>query len=172
MEILSDTVFKGNVNVEGNINVGPRGQLSVSEFEFANDIIRFNVGQGIETTYLKSGTMATTSQIDTINTNIATINSNIKNITLGNPEIPANCTRFYFYCGSDYTLAYVPTNGSIPIVQVYKRSDVTNNQQLTQMDIEYCVDYCIGKPYYNFIGNIADHSEIIEATEFALAIRN
>lgn len=156
MEILSDTVFKGNVTVEGNINVTLGSKLSVSEFELSNDTIQFH-GFSVK---FQNGKMATTDQI--------------KNINLGSPEIPANCTRFYFHRGIAATPACVLRNSDFPILQVYKVSDTTHNFQLAQMDIEYCTGFCSAslENYYIFIGNIADHTDVIKATEFVLSIRD
>lgn len=156
MEILSDTIFRGNVEIA-------RGsKLGISEFEFGNDRIHFFNGSNV-VALLSPGTMATTDQINDINTYM------VKSYKLSNLQIPSNCTRFYF---SDTTgeTKIVKRNWfsmSYPIFQVVDITHASGDfNKLVQMDIEYtCLD-----DHWIFIGNIADHSEAIDPTEIMLSV--
>ena len=172
MEILSNTVFKGSVEIPYG------GKLSVSEFELGNDKIQFHNGKSV-VVLLKPGTMATTDQVNKVNgrlivaeSDITKIYSKIPNTVVVNPEIPANCTRFYFYSShTDDDIAWVPRESDYPIVQVYNIPHNENDTfKLIQMDVDY--HPATDSNYWNFIGNLTDHSNIISATEFTLVIRN
>lgn len=162
MEILSDTIFRGNVEIIGH------NQLSVSEFELGSDKIKLYYGANVETR-LRPGIMATTDQIDYINSSIAeTNNYMVKSYSLSNLQIPPNCTRFYFSDSSGKTKIVKRNwwNLSYPIFQVVDIHASCAYNKLVQMDIEYtCSD-----DHWIFIGNIADHSEAIDATEIILSV--
>lgn len=228
MEILSDVIFRGNVNAKGTLSfTTPKTDLCDSDHGTYIDASEFSFGGG-KLYYGKFGSQQCTMVVASpgigvcgiIITGDIRVNSKIMkivdertdgtsndhyefpnssteffrcvgdnrllvsnqlneilyeydSIVFGNPEIPANCTRFIFHDPNHESFVDVKMNSKIglpnfkiPSVQVWRNS--MTNPKIVQMEVEMVKK---DSDTSNFIGNISDHSDNIPFTEFILVIR-
>ncbi len=222
MEILSDVIFRGNINAKGSLSfTAPKSDkdystyINASEFSFAGGRLyygKFGSQQcnmvvaspgigvcGIVITgdiRVNSKTMkivddgnicgdnyykfpnSATEFFRCVGKNRLIVSNQINSIIdeydsvlLANQTLPANCTRFFFTGLKEVNCSSVRLSSSgcypftIPSIQVWR--DPLSNPRIVQMEVEMTRTNC----YYNFIGNIANHSDEIDASEFVLVLK-
>lgn len=224
MEILSDVIFRGNINAKGSLSfTAPKSDkdystyINASEFSFAGGSLYYgkfgsyqcnmvvaSPGIGVcgiviaGDIRVNSKTMgivddginggdnyykfpnSSTEFFRCVGDHRILVSNQLNNIlyeydsiVFGNPEIPANCTRFIFHHPNHKSFVDVEMNSKIglpnfkiPSVQVWRNS--MTNPKIVQMEVEMVKK---GSDISNFIGNISDHSDSIPFTEFVLVIR-